>query len=776
MMGKTTNFGLNKFGSDGRISDEGYKFSDRDRDMLDSLLYSLFNHDHMETADATLAGPSHYPDVTLADTGGYLPASANYYYKVSYRDGNNNETGSSPAVFVATPSPLSPPPSEVLTTDTTGGTLVAGTYKYAMAYYQDTGGVTRAPNESTIVIPTGTSTNTVTIPLSTPPDDADGWKIYRKGPGDIEYWFLTNVANAATPPSEYEDDGTVSLDCTKKRPLSNTTNSTNKATISISTNDLPLDTRVRSWRIYRSTTGSFASSSLLTTVVETTTEGGSDLVTSYVDTGGTTVTGSPLYQTAVPPPVPQLDASGIFQSSSAPLPSALAPRGVHYWNTFIAGTLVDATTYNKTYVVHDMPAERAEVFFQTAPTGVDGSNYVIVRLKDDGTQNEIQSVYTSATTVNEVQRISNDATGGTFTLSFDGQGPTGDIAFDATPAQIKAALELLSNITTVNVAGYGTPATPWVIEFEDPGAQNVAQITATDTNLVGGSTTISTSTGGSDGGTFTLTYDGQTTGNIAFDAMAMSLATPDGTSIEEKLEALSNITSVSVTGTGIESDPWLIEFVNPGSANLNLMTADSTLLNGWCYVSTDTQGYGNTVVEIYPASEYHYWQSSLTDFGEQQAEDSPATGGVQVSDTLATNDVAMELDAQDETNYWTFGTLDAGEYVAKFWVSNADQSAEFDLDVIDNIATPTVMETLSVVDGLKVYTPAYEVPFTSTGVEDITLMVTKTDAGAGTVRVDKYQYEVQLPTFHAGSYLTCEVEVVGSPSTNGSDANVNLIY
>ncbi len=41
-MGKTTNFGLNRFGQEGRISDEGYKFSLKDRDIIDTLLFSLF--------------------------------------------------------------------------------------------------------------------------------------------------------------------------------------------------------------------------------------------------------------------------------------------------------------------------------------------------------------------------------------------------------------------------------------------------------------------------------------------------------------------------------------------------------------------------------------------------------------------------------------------------------------------------------------------------------------------------------------------------------------
>lgn len=71
------------------------------------------------------------------------------------------------------------------------------------------------------------------------------------------------------------------------------------------------------------------------------------------------------------------------------------------------------------------------------------------------------------------------------------------------------------------------------------------------------------------GGTFTLTFDGQTTGNIAYDATA-------GT-VETALEALSNITNVTVTGTGAPDDPWVITFMD-STDDVPLMTANGTNL------------------------------------------------------------------------------------------------------------------------------------------------------------------------------------------------------
>lgn len=97
--------------------------------------------------------------------------------------------------------------------------------------------------------------------------------------------------------------------------------------------------------------------------------------------------------------------------------------------------------------------------------------------------------------IDEVQQVYNSATGGTFTLTFSGQ-TTAAIANNASVATMESSLEALSNITDVNVTGSGTSGDPWVVTFVDPGKQNVAELTADDTNLTGGTSTISTTTEG----------------------------------------------------------------------------------------------------------------------------------------------------------------------------------------------------------------------------------------------------------------------------------------
>jgi len=766
-MAKTQNFGLEKFGTEGRISDNGHKFSLRDRESIDSLFYSLFNHDHRQIAVLDVVAPTQAPLLTHSSTGGTLPANTDYYYTISYRDSNGNETEVTASAYIATPPKVITPPVLLVSTADTGGTLAAGTYRYALAHYQTAGGQTKAPNETSVYAATG-STNVNTITLNTLPDDADGWKVFRKAPSEDAFFLLDTIVGAT---AEYDDDGTQNPDCTKKRLSTNTTNATNSIVVDIDPIDLPLNTSVAAWRLYRTSfVGAYGSSSLRSTVTETVTENGADLVTTFTDTGGALSPGTPITQTTIPPKIPQLDAGDVFDlDNSAPLPAKLAPRGGRQFYTFMPSTLA-AQDYAQVYLPHDMHAERIDAFFLTAPTGLTPStDYLTLRFSDDSLVDEIQSVYHDAETQNEFQTVYTTATGGDFTLSFDGQGPTGDIPFDADGSDLKTELELLSNITTVFVAGGGTAANPWVVEFQDPGASDVVQMTANSAGLTGGTATVSTSLAGSDGGTFTLSDGTDTTSAIDYDATT-------GT-IETRLETdITAYTDVSVSGAGSQADPWLVTFVNPGDQDIEIMISDDTSLNGTMVVAEVTRGRSNSQIDLVidQNQQYHFWQSSTTDYGEAEAEDE--TGGTEVSDVLATNDVAMELDTQTETNEWNPGYLEAGEYIARFFVSDVEKTASVKCTVEDRDGAPATMETETYTDGQTVYIPSHDIEFTATGAEDVWFVVEKDDTGSDAVRVDKYEYEVVLPRLYGGQTVKVECLVTGTPSTNGEDCQVTLWY
>lgn len=225
---------------------------------------------------------------------------------------------------------------------------------------------------------------------------------------------------------------------------------------------------------------------------------------------------------------------------------------------------------------------------------------------------EIATLYNSgsgvtsplSTGTNEVQRITiaGSPSQGSFTLTFGGQ-TTQAIAYNASAADVESALEALSPIGTGNVSctGGSLPGTPVDVEFVgDLAATNVAAMTINDNSL---KTSVTTTTAGDPGtnevqrltttpaavaGTFTLTYDGQTTSSIAYNASASDIQTA--------LIALSNLAPGDVVCTGgpINSAQVLVTFGSLLAAtNVPAITASSSLTGASpteLTVTTTTEG------------------------------------------------------------------------------------------------------------------------------------------------------------------------------------------
>lgn len=99
---------------------------------------------------------------------------------------------------------------------------------------------------------------------------------------------------------------------------------------------------------------------------------------------------------------------------------------------------------------------------------------------------------------NEVQNIAmgGTVTGGSFTLTFDGVGPTAAIPWDATAAQVQSALEGLSNIASGDVVVTGGPFPGTSVDVEFVGrytGTDVPQMVVTS-SLTGTSPTITVTT------------------------------------------------------------------------------------------------------------------------------------------------------------------------------------------------------------------------------------------------------------------------------------------
>ena len=86
-------------------------------------------------------------------------------------------------------------------------------------------------------------------------------------------------------------------------------------------------------------------------------------------------------------------------------------------------------------------------------------------------------------------------------------------------------------------------------------------------------TQVITITGGPTGGTFTLTYAGQTTAAIPYNATAAAVLAA--------LEALSNIAPGDVTVTGAAGGPYTITFTGTlAGTNVTQITATASFTGG----------------------------------------------------------------------------------------------------------------------------------------------------------------------------------------------------
>jgi hypothetical protein len=172
----------------------------------------------------------------------------------------------------------------------------------------------------------------------------------------------------------------------------------------------------------------------------------------------------------------------------------------------------------------------------------------------------------SATTAVGVLNLWNFANAGSFTLSIDlfgGQTATSSaLAYNATAAQVQAALNALAGVTVV-VTGSGTQSDPWVIvgtgltglSTNDSLWLAFVPPLPTSSQLEFGSVSATEIWTNASRGVFTISLPAgsgqtQTTPEISASASAQQ--------IFSALSALDGVDIVAVTGTGSPANPWTI--------------------------------------------------------------------------------------------------------------------------------------------------------------------------------------------------------------------------
>lgn len=245
----------------------------------------------------------------------------------------------------------------------------------------------------------------------------------------------------------------------------------------------------------------------------------------------------------------------------------------------------------------------------TAEEQGDAGNNISIEYKDPGAAGQALAVSVNGSAIsvslatnngtNEQQTVTVNATGGNFVLLYKDQ-QTNKIPYNATATQVQSALESLQSIGAGNVAVTGSQGGPFTVTFQGAlAATNVPALTARYINLLPFKPHVEViesvkGTGSVDEvqkvrvqnatlGTFTLTFSGQTTAPIAYNASAATVLSA--------LQALSNWndSAGAVTKSGSE---YTVTFSGTGLTHTDqpMLIADATGLQPSIAIATSQAG------------------------------------------------------------------------------------------------------------------------------------------------------------------------------------------
>jgi hypothetical protein len=255
-MKKTKFAGLTVVEENDSVYTDGGTFLARNPEVTDRMLeVGAVTHRHDE--HAALTDPAVGADASVSDTGGSIPAGVTLYVSYTLEDAQGGETTMAPAVAVSTDEPMQAPDTGFsAVADYTAGTLLAGTYYYAITLLDGSGGqseigpavaVTRAPG-----YPAGRAMfSGLTSDFAA--TGAVGWRLYRAVNGG-DWAYLTDGST-----DTFADDGIECADPTMRPPSASDTNATNQLTVNVPAAAMAGATRVN---LYLSVDGAFQSPAL----------------------------------------------------------------------------------------------------------------------------------------------------------------------------------------------------------------------------------------------------------------------------------------------------------------------------------------------------------------------------------------------------------------------------------------------------------------------------------------------------------------------------------
>lgn len=241
------------------LSADGYGLQTRNPTLLDYYMRLLFTGKH--DGHAKLTDPATAPTLTVDDAGGQIPADQAITVGYTLTDADGGETALSPLGVIETqPGLTAPDVGPILALDHVSGTLLAGSYDYAVTVTDGLGGETSLTPINTLLVPTGAANNRILVTgldalLAQP--GAAGWRLWRSI--NDEDWHLIGQGAEA----DFTDDGSHAADCGVSPPQFDTeTLATSVLHVTVPGGQ---HARTVSYSIYASLTGAFDQPSLLGT-------------------------------------------------------------------------------------------------------------------------------------------------------------------------------------------------------------------------------------------------------------------------------------------------------------------------------------------------------------------------------------------------------------------------------------------------------------------------------------------------------------------------------
>lgn len=292
----TNRWGLSILGSGDSLADDGYKFTDADRRLIDRLL-AYASEQHRHTGDSGIdRTPVAALSLMLEPTLGSMPSGTRFYYRYTVTDDDGNESGPSPVATIDTPSSVATPQAPALSYLTGSGSLLPGRYSYVVSAFKGASSLeTKAINSAIIAIDGVAVTNSVSMILPDLPLGATGLNIYRRTPSGMHYLFIDSVT-APTSGQVWIDDGATDGDCDRGLPAVNRTSNSSAVDVGFP-GATPTVPDGWSWTIYRTDNPSDWGRSFLTEMVP---QGATPYTpTAFLDVGGATQVGGPPTQAQV---------------------------------------------------------------------------------------------------------------------------------------------------------------------------------------------------------------------------------------------------------------------------------------------------------------------------------------------------------------------------------------------------------------------------------------------------------------------------------------------